>query len=80
MITRDDEDGPLDQTRFRMLLAECEQRLATITEARADTLKQPIRRPSVLLFLERERAVYAFGVFLLKELRHPSETWRQQFP
>jgi hypothetical protein len=52
------------------LLADCEAKLTLLAAAHAREMAHPIgrRRRSLLVFLERERAVYTFGADLLRQV------------
>lgn len=67
-----DIDATTGQTgRLETLLADCEARVAALDLAHAREMNKPLlrRRRMILVFIERERAVYSFGVELLKSLR-----------
>ena len=54
------------------LLAECEAKLAVVEAAHVREMSKPVgqRRPTVLLFFDRERSVYSYGAWLLRRVRN----------
>ena len=61
----------INETRFAILPEECRHRLDQIDQARANELSKPLRqrKHSLLMFIDKERAVYSFGLHLLDQVR-----------
>lgn len=53
------------------LLAECDEKVAMLTALRDQELACPLseRRRNYLVFLDRERSTYAYGSWLLREVK-----------
>jgi hypothetical protein len=64
----------LNENKFSSLYLMCEKNLQTLDAAFQGAISMPISeaRLRFLLFLDRERNVYAFGLALLKEIQDGS--------
>jgi len=65
----------IDSRLVDALFAECAHKLAAVCAAQDAERQKPFgaRKPSYLVFLDKEHAVYSFGMEILQKLRTPIE-------